>query len=179
MSDAATSLPSSRVPAGTVAARGFTVIELMVTIIVLAILLVVGIPSFRNATLSTRLTALSNDLVGAVQLARSEAIKRNQVVRLCVSADGSTCATAGGWDQGWIVLSDDGVLQQHEALPTGYAILEAGGLRTLSFRPTGFGATQAQLKVCRSSPLGEQERLVRVGPTGGTTVSRLTTGSCS
>jgi type IV fimbrial biogenesis protein FimT len=161
-----------------VSGSGFTVIELMVTVVILAILLVVGVPSFRNAALSARLTALSNDLVAATQLARSEAIKRNQVVRLCVSADGSACTTTGGWNQGWIVLSDDGVLQQHEALPAGYQVVEAVGLKALVFRPTGFGATQAQLKVCRSSPLGQQERLIRVGPTGGTRVSRLTTGTC-
>lgn len=159
--------------------KGVTVIELMVTIVILAILLVVGVPSFRNAALSTRLTALSNDLVAGVQLARSEAIKRNGVVEFCASANGTTCAGTS-WDQGWIVRSDDGVvIQTHEALPTGYKVIEATGLLTLSFRPTGFGATLANLKVCRATPLGNQDRLVRVGPTGGTTVTRTATGSCS
>lgn len=159
---------------------GFTIVEMMVTIAIVAILLTVGIPSFRDAILNTRLTSLANELIASVQFARSEAIKRNAVVLLCASANGSACATTGSWEQGWVVLTEAGdVLQRHEGLQAGWKITEAGGGRTLTFRPTGFGATTASLRVCRANPLGNSERVVTVGPTGGTSVQRTSTGSCS
>jgi len=182
---------NDRTPAGRAAATGrprrpsarpssgFTIVELMITIAIVAILLTVGIPSFRNVILNTRLTSLANEVVASVQIARSEAIKRNATVRLCASANGTTCATTGSWEQGWIVLTAAGVVLRHEALQTGWKVTEAGGLRELTFRPTGFGGSTASLRVCRSNPLGNAERLVAVGPTGGTSVQRTSTGSCS
>lgn len=63
-----------RPPSGMV---GFTLIELMVTIAVAAILLAVAVPSFRHLIISNRLTTAANDVVTALTVARSEAIKRN------------------------------------------------------------------------------------------------------
>jgi prepilin-type N-terminal cleavage/methylation domain-containing protein len=64
------------------ATRGFTLIELMIAIAVFAILLAIAVPSFRDASLAARLGSIANNMVASVQLARSEAIKRNAVVRL-------------------------------------------------------------------------------------------------
>lgn len=66
---------------------GFTLVELMVTLAVAAILLTVGVPSFRQLIISNRLTAAANDMVVAINVARSEAIKHNAAVNL--NADGS------------------------------------------------------------------------------------------
>ena len=60
--------------------RAFTLVELMVAITVLALLLVLAAPSFTNASLPSKLRSVANSLVGAAQLARSEAIKRDAVV---------------------------------------------------------------------------------------------------
>lgn len=86
--------------------RGFTLIELMVTVTVLAILLMVAIPSFNSALINYRLTSISNTFVASAQLARSEAIKRNSRVTMCKSANGVDCTTSGGWQQGWILFQD-------------------------------------------------------------------------
>jgi len=67
-----------------------------------AILLAVGIPSFRSTIASNRLTSTTNDLVGSLNQARSEAIRRGVRVTVCKSSDRKTCATSGNWDQGWI-----------------------------------------------------------------------------
>ena len=75
--------------------RGFTLIEMMVTIAVMAMLLMIAVPSFRNASLSSQLRSAANDFIASSNLARSEAIKRGSAVTLCVSADGSTCAAGG------------------------------------------------------------------------------------
>jgi type IV fimbrial biogenesis protein FimT len=86
------------------AARGFTLIELMVTIAILVVLITVAAPSMREFLLNSRRAALSNDLLFSLQLARSEAIKLGHKVAVCASSSGSGCSTAASdWSKGWIV----------------------------------------------------------------------------
>ncbi|MBN2700615.1 MAG: GspH/FimT family pseudopilin [Methylothermaceae bacterium] len=85
---------------------GFTLIELMVTVAMAAIVLTVGVPGFQTLVKNNRMTTATNSLVGAINLARSEAIKRGVRVTVCKSADGAACATTGNWDQGWMVFTD-------------------------------------------------------------------------
>ena len=160
-------------------ARGFTLMELMVTIAVLALLVAIGVPTFRDATLGSRLSAAANNLLASVQLARSEAIKRNQPITLCASSDGATCAGTGDWEQGWIVVDGAAnVVQHQQALPAGYRVLQAGGTAPLAFQPIGIGATAANFTICRDDPIGRQERLMSLSAAGSAYVSRSTSGSC-
>ena len=87
---------------------GFTLIELMVTLTVAVILMTIAVPSFRDALIRNRLTTYTNDLVGAINYARAEAIKRGQSVTLCKSTTGSACTTTTGsqWENGWIAFVD-------------------------------------------------------------------------
>ncbi|SEQ85871.1 type IV fimbrial biogenesis protein FimT [Azotobacter beijerinckii] len=162
--------------------HGFTLVELMVALAVLAILLGVAIPSFSDVTLSSKLRSLANELVASATLGRSEAIKRNAVVTLCASSDGSTCT--GSWYEGWIVRASDGtVLHAQAAAPSGYRITaiapDTTSITSIAFQPTGLGATTASLTVCRSSPsAGNQERVVEISLTGRTSVKSTTTGEC-
>jgi type IV fimbrial biogenesis protein FimT len=161
-------------------ARGMTMIELLITVIVMAILMAIAVPSFRNASLGSQLSAAANNLLASVQLARSEAIKRNTAVTLCASADGATCAAVGGWEQGWIIVdATPSVLQYQQGLPDKYLISQAGGTVALSFQPIGVGATAASFIVCRDDPDGTQERVVTVSATGAARVTVTNTGSCS
>lgn len=86
---------------------GFTLIELMVVIAVAAVLLAIAVPSFRSLTQINRaageVNALSNDL----QFARAEAIKEGLPVSICVSTNGTSCASSNTWQSGWIVFSDN------------------------------------------------------------------------
>ena len=159
--------------------RGFTLIEMMVTIAVAAMLLMIAVPSFRNASLSSQLRSAANDFIASSNFARSEAIKRGSAVTLCVSTDGSTCA-AGGWEQGWIVLSGTTVLQHESAAPNGFKLSAAGSVATLSFQPIGVGATPATLTVCRATPtVGAEERVVTIDATGRAWVQITRNGACS
>ena len=172
--------------------RGFTLIELMVTIAILAVLLGIAVPSFQEMSLSSRLRSSANSLAASVQLARSEAIKRNAVVQLCASSNGTSCG--GSWQQGWIVLaSDNTVLHAQAALASGYVVsaLKEGtstAVAALKFQPSGVGLqldaeatiATAEFRICRASPsAGSQERKVRVSSTGRTLVTTTTEGSCS
>ena len=76
---------------------GFTLIELMVTIAIAAILLGIAIPSFTDTIASNRLTTSANELVTALNLARSESVKRGVRTTLCKSTDGSSCVTTDDW----------------------------------------------------------------------------------
>ncbi|MES2181370.1 MAG: GspH/FimT family pseudopilin [Pseudomonadota bacterium] len=159
--------------------QGFTLIEMMVVISILAILAAIALPYFNDATLSSKLRSYANNFVASAHLARSEAVKQNAVVTLCVSADGASCA-AGGWQQGWIVLSGTTVIYTQPATAAGYKITESAGLSSLTFQPTGIGATQARLTVCRATPYaGSQERVITLSATGKPSVTKTATGSCS
>lgn len=88
---------------------GFNIIELMVTIAILGVLLGVGVPGMQALIQNNRLTSQINLLSTSLSQARSEAIKLNDRVLVCVSTDGAACAPAGGgttWDDGWIVFVD-------------------------------------------------------------------------
>ena len=83
---------------------GFTLVELMVTIAVAAVLLVVAVPSFQSMLVNNRISAQTNDLVADLAIARSEAAKRGGRVTVCASDDGATCG--GSWANGRIVFTD-------------------------------------------------------------------------
>ncbi|SDL57421.1 type IV fimbrial biogenesis protein FimT [Pseudomonas indica] len=157
--------------------RGFTLVELLVAMAVLAILAGIAVPAFDSFVLSNRLRTYSNSLVVSAQLAKSEAMKRRTPVTLCKSANGTSCTTSGGWEQGWIVLAGTTVIRREQPAASGYLLSTT--TNSLTFQPSGFGSTQATITVCRSSPTGSQERVVTVSATGRTTVTRTSTGSCS
>jgi type IV fimbrial biogenesis protein FimT len=167
--------------------QGFTLIELMVTLAVAAVLLTLAVPSFMDATLGSKLSSYANNLVGSVHLARGEAIKRNAAVAMCVSANGTNC-TSGGWEQGWVLFHDadnDAVLDSGEtlihrqqALPSGIKITESGSATAISFQPTGVSTSSYTLTICRAAPVGKQERVVTISTTRRASVAQTTAGSC-
>ncbi|WP_084191444.1 GspH/FimT family pseudopilin [Algiphilus aromaticivorans] len=99
-----------RPPAHTARTRGMTLIELLVTLAVAAIILTVGVPSFRDLMQDIRATTVTNRLMASIQHTRSEAVRRGMPVTLCASDDGATCTNVAPTDsadfsQGWIVVS--------------------------------------------------------------------------
>lgn len=158
---------------------GFTLIELVVAISVMGILTTIAVPSFTNASLSSKLRSSAYDFIASSNFARSEAIKRGAPVTVCVSANGTSCGT-GGWEQGWIVLSGATVLQRQSAAPGGFKMTATGGVASLAFQPIGVGATPATVTVCRATPsVGAQERVVTLDAAGRAWVKTTTSGACS
>ncbi|MBT8145032.1 MAG: GspH/FimT family pseudopilin, partial [Gammaproteobacteria bacterium] len=91
--------------------RGFTLLELLFAIAVVAIVLSLGIPSFQSSVRNSKLTASVNDMVASMQVARSEAIKRRAPVVICTSNGATNEADANcdaaAWENGWLVFADD------------------------------------------------------------------------
>jgi type IV fimbrial biogenesis protein FimT len=87
---------------------GFTLIELMITLFIVGILLAVGVPSLKTFMQSNMLVASTNELLSALHVARSEAIKLNTRVSICDSSNGTSCGLTGDWSNGWIVFVDAG-----------------------------------------------------------------------
>ena len=112
--------------------RGFTLIELMITLAIAVILLTVGIPSFSEIIKNNRLTTEINELVTSLNLGRTESIKRGIDVTICKSNTGTSCA--GNWENGWIVFvdnDDDGSVDAGETILRVHDDLAAGD--TLAF----------------------------------------------
>jgi len=182
--------------------KGFTLIELMVTVAVAAILLTVGVPSFRDTVENNRLTAAANELVSALNLARSEAIKRGVRVTVCKSADGAGCTSSGDWEQGWIVFTDldgdgaftddgdstlcesgeDCILRTHEALPSGYTLRPGVNFDNwVAYLPSGrsqgdSGLANDTYRLCHGPDINAA-RSIAVSTTGRVSVSKGAT-SC-
>ena len=101
-----TQVASSRHQAPPRASGGFSLVELLVVATIAAVLLAITVPSMGAMLNSQRTTSLTHTFLASLHLARSEAIKRNGRAVMCKSATGQQCATAGGWEQGWIVFHD-------------------------------------------------------------------------
>jgi type IV fimbrial biogenesis protein FimT len=88
--------------------RGFTLIELMVTIALLAIIMSLAVPSFQQTIASTKLTSTSTDLYSSLLQARADAISQGERMTVCKSSDGSSCivGTTTTWSVGWITFVD-------------------------------------------------------------------------
>lgn len=86
--------------------RGFTLIELVVTVTVLGVLVSIAVPQFTEFVRNGRRTATINELVGSLSLARSEAVRRGVPVVVCKAVDDTACRSGAGdtWQAGWLVF---------------------------------------------------------------------------
>ncbi len=90
--------------------HGFTLVELMITLAIAAILLTVGVPSFNDFIMDGRLVSQANDFIADLNLARSTAVKYQRNASICVSTSYNTatpaCTNGTDWSNGWIVWVD-------------------------------------------------------------------------
>lgn len=131
---------------------GFTLYELLITVLIVGVILAVGVPNLRQFTQNNRMTATANDLLSAFHLARTEASRAKSNITICASANSmEPAADCGGtWDQGFIVFIDtngdlarsgagETILRAQPAATNGVAFVVADDARYFSYAPTGLG----------------------------------------
>lgn len=175
--------------------QGFTLIELMVTIAVAAILLSLALPSFRNMIVTSRLNSVSAELTDAIGFARFEAIKRNRTIVFCRVANetATNCATGANWSH-WVVGLRTGA-NSVEVVRRGEVNTYGGSLRVTSqmtnsrvvFNGDGLARsdngnlitdTTGRMTVCANSGPSEGTRRITMGAASRMSVERIT-GFCS
>jgi prepilin-type N-terminal cleavage/methylation domain-containing protein len=175
---------------------GFTLYELMITVMVVAVILAFGIPNLQDFTLNSRMTSTANDLHAAFLMARTEAAHAKSNVTICASADPTGTATCDGtWDQGYVVFIDDNadrardageaILRSHPPADTGVLLRVANGATYFMYAPTGLGRLDAgnnpavsQIVICdergnvRAAGGNSAARLFMSTPLGRATIVR-------
>lgn len=139
---------------------GFTLLELLFVMLIGGILIGLASPSFYTIILDNRIATRANNLILALNTARSEAINRGIRVTVCKSQNGSTCQTSGQWEDGWMVFSDPSGIGTYDSA-TERRILVAEGFTTtatlrasvdfanfISYLPSGFSHDDGSFQLC-------------------------------
>ncbi len=132
--------------------HGFTIYELLITMLMIGIILSIGVPSMTGFMQNSRITGTANDLHASFQLARSEAARSKSNITICASANSMDAAAAcgGTFNDGWIIFIDlngdltrgggeENVLRAHPAIPVGIVIATNDDADYFGYAPSGLG----------------------------------------
>ena len=173
-------------------ALGFTLIELMVTITMISIVLMLGVPSFQSSIRNSVLTASINEFIAALNFARGEAIKRgvNVTVRR-TSAPCPSTSSSVGYEGGWQVFTDvnghgcndsssDQVLRTHASLNTGFTLWGNNSVvNYISYQPDGTSQNYGSFALCDATQTltTSTARVITVNTLGRITLATDTNGN--
>lgn len=158
---------------------GFTLIELLITLAVAAIVMIIGVPNMTGLIQKNKQVTATNELVTALNYARSQAIKTGKHISLCPSSDGNACATGTvDWTVGTMVFinnafstvssleEDEQILRVFDAVDGSISLKVSGNInRFISFRPTGDSDFQGSWVFCdkRGAEFAKAVSLFRSG----------------
>lgn len=149
---------------------GFTLVELMITLAVVAIVVTVAVPAWSDFVSRNRLATANNTLVTALNVARSEAARENGNVSICPSTDQSSCTGTDDWTVGWVVYTGNGqpsggtIIQLWEPLADDIAL--DGPSSALTFAGDGSLDSSATFDLQASSCTGQEHRDITVLASG-------------
>ena len=185
--------------------RGFTMVELVITLAIAAIIVGLAVPSFSQMIKNNRRDVRINQILNTLTLARSEAIKRGDNVTVCKSSDGLSCNCDGAdsnWQVGWITfvnpanqsntpgdvtcsspvaipspVPDGDVVRKHEALSSDSSLIGGNFANFITYRPDGFSNNNGNFVLCDSRGLTEARKIV-VSKTGRGRIDSAAVTSC-
>lgn len=163
--------------------RGFTLIELMVTVVVLGLLMTIAVPSFTDMIRNHRSLTAADELTSALNLARVEAVKRGKRVSICPSTNGTSCSGTS-WQGGWITFVDaaasdtsstasvatGGVINRRVGMPTGATA--TGTASFIRFSGLGYSPISSNILVKVTSCTGNSARTISVSASGRIAVQK-------
>lgn len=176
---------------GASSAAGFTLLELLVTLAVAAVLVAIAVPSFKHMIVANKLTTSANDIVGAISSARMEAVRRNVPTQLCSNSttqnSGDTLGTACGIQAGAVYALEVGGAGQVLAGTMGIAapIQLDGDMEAVRFDGQGIGHAVGSTSpydgvvadICSSSIGSDNHRVIRM-ITGSIVTTTTSTEAC-
>jgi len=139
----------------TTLSRGFTLLELMVTLAIAAILASIAAPSFNGLIESQRVRSASNDLMSSINLARSEAVTRNAIV--------TVAQASGGWTDGWKISVGANELRIEDSLA---GVSVTAGISSFNYNSSGRATTAVNFTVAPDSGNADRTRCVAVSLNG-------------
>jgi len=156
---------------------GLTLLELLISLLLIAVVLNLAVPGFRELLDRNALQTGADRFFNALLLTRSEALKRNQVAILCKSSDGASCTTSGNWEQGWLVFADidaDATPDPNEILRVDDGLREGRSLRVatgdfsnaVNYRTDGTASGTGTFVLCNAKQNLTSAREVEVNITG-------------
>ena len=168
--------------------RGFTLVELMVTVSIIAIVAAIALPSMGWMANAARLDGQADEMTTTMQMARAEAVRRNARMTVCGTTDGTTCASGTTWTR-WIIRGRDNV----ESESTGTEVVDVirdttasgdvqitGPAAGIVFRPSGIIDSAQTVTVCIPKNLPpENRRVLNVMVSGVVTKTNVNgSGTC-
>jgi type IV fimbrial biogenesis protein FimT len=154
----------------------------MITLSILAIVGSFAMPSFRDMILNMRITSDTSEVISALQIARSESIKRKSPVVLCAKTAGATTcdnAATTNWDNGWLIWVDtnadsvfddpgEELLRQKDQMQSGVTLRTQANLPTLAYLPDGSSnmALNNEFRLCDNNRTGERGKRIQIALTG-------------
>ena len=168
--------------------RGLSLIELMGTVSIIAVVNAIAAPTLGETFKRNHLRSQAERVMTTLNLARSEAVKRNQPVSICRSADGESCS--GDWSDGWIVFSNldgdnvvdngsDQVIRVYEGLAEGHSFNGSVGAAALTYYADGSYADGSDtVRICPKDGDLKQSYTVEINTVGRPRVTRGA-NSCS
>jgi type IV fimbrial biogenesis protein FimT len=152
-------------------ATGFTVIELLFVVALIAVLLGIGAPALQTMV-TNRISTAAGDLMTDLTFARATAINRSQRVGVCASSDQATCS-GSSWTQGWIVYMDansngnfdagETLMRVREELAGALSVTPTPSTLGIVFRPSGPSHASRTFQICKT---GFKGRTITINATG-------------
>jgi len=152
------------------AGTGFTVLEMLLVLSIMAILMILGIPALQSYEMRQRMSAAVNLLHTQLALARNEAINRNTQVVACPGRPTGGCTEAADWSDGWMIFADLNGDRQHQGTETvlrvepgleQMVIRSSSGRTSLRFYPNGSApGSNSSISFCDARGPADARKLV-------------------